>query len=86
MIVSRPVIEGCRYDLIMDEGGILSKVQVKYTSGQSHGSVRIRVAPCDCRGKKGKVYTESEVDTIAVYSSVTDKLICYLNISGEVRK
>ncbi len=71
--MSRPVGEGCRYDLVMDEG-TLSRVQVKFAGGQTHGSIVVRLVPSTSRGKKGKKYTEHEADLMAVYSPVTDKV------------
>ena len=73
VIVSRPVVEGCRYDLVLDVDGGLKKAQVKYAGQTSRGAVKVIVASTDCRGKKGKRYTESEVDLIIAYSPVTDR-------------
>lgn len=74
VVMSRPVIEGCRYDLVKDEGGSLSRVQSKYAGTQAHGSIIVRVATSNSRGKKGKVYTETEADFMAVYSPITSKV------------
>jgi len=57
----------------MDEGELF-RVQVKYAGTQSHGSIKIRVVPSNSRGKKGKIYSETEADFMAVYSPVTDKV------------
>lgn len=71
---SRPVMEGGRYDLVLDIEGRLWKVQVKY-AGQSHGgAIKILTASTDCRGKKGKLYEDHEVDLVFAYSPVTNKV------------
>jgi len=71
--VSRPVLEGGRYDLVLDFGD-LKKTQVKYAGSAKNGVIRVPTASTDSRGKKGKVYTKSEVDLIVAYSPVTDKI------------
>ena len=71
--VSRPVLEGGRYDLVLDFGS-LKKAQVKYAGSGKDGTIRVPTASTDCRGKKGKVYTKQEVDLIVAYSPVTDKI------------
>jgi hypothetical protein len=71
---SRPVLEGGRYDLVLDIAGFLRKVQVKYAGQGARGVVKVLVASTSCRGKKGKVYADHEVDLIFAYSPATNKI------------
>src|SRR5215216_1095303 len=67
-VVSRPVIEGRRYDLIIDIGPELLRVQCKWA--QRKGTV-IPVILSTCRHTPGgyvrSTYAPDEVDGIAVY-------------------
>jgi hypothetical protein len=82
--VSIPFGEDCDYDLIADRGGVLHRVQVKYT--QSDG----RIVLVRCRSHSltnGKVrstkrYTARMVDWIAVYDRTSDR--CYYVPSNEL--
>jgi PD-(D/E)XK endonuclease len=81
--VSFPYGEDCDYDLIVDRGGRLERVQVKYAD--SKGDV-ISVQCYSSSLTNGKVkrrkpYTELTVDWIAVYDPATDR--CYYVASHE---
>jgi hypothetical protein len=76
-LLSKPVSEHCRYDYILDDGQKLSKVQVKYASGQNKkttGSVTIELR----KTHKNSVlkYSKNEIDLILVYIPQVDKIIC----------
>jgi hypothetical protein len=73
--VSRPVGDFDRYDLIIDEGGKLSRVQVKYADGKpaSNGSVRVKTQTNHRRGGQRK-YSPLEVDCVMVYLPQTGKV------------
>jgi hypothetical protein len=71
---SRPVMEGGRYDLVLDLAGTLWKVQVKYAGQAKSGAIKIVTSSTACRGKRGKKYEDYEVDFILAYSPVTDKI------------
>jgi hypothetical protein len=79
LIVSKPTIE-CRYDLILDDGQRLYRVQVKYAGGQPwkgragvlcvglqkwRGSARKRLPP----------YATSEIDALLVYLKSLDRIL-----------
>ncbi len=72
--VSRPVMEGGRYDLVLDLGGTLFKVQVKYAGQASNGAIKVVTASTSSRGRRGKKYEDYEVDFILAYSPVTDRI------------
>jgi hypothetical protein len=75
--VYRPVCEGGRYDLILDTGDRLLRVQCKFAS-RYRGILVIRCYSCR-RSRDGMVvrrYTATEVDAIAAYSAALDS--CYL--------
>jgi hypothetical protein len=76
VMMSRPVTENCRYDLVMDADGKLSRVQVKYAGASSKatsGSFQVKVSSIG-HNKKRKKYTAAEVDFIAAYSPQTNKV------------
>jgi Holliday junction resolvase-like predicted endonuclease len=75
--ISLPFGEDCDYDLIADFGGILHRVQVKYT--ESDGKV-INVRCISHSLTNGKIrrtkhYTADTIDWIAVYDRTSDR--CY---------
>jgi hypothetical protein len=76
LLVLRPLAEGGRYDLIVDLGGKLLRVQCKWASRQGD----VLVARCTCRhtprGYLRTTYAASEVDAIGLYAPSTDR--CYL--------
>lgn len=71
--VSKPILEGSRYDLILDLGQ-LKRTQVKYAGRAKNGAISVPTASTTCRGKKGRVYAKHEVDLIVAYSPVTGKI------------
>jgi len=78
VMMSRPVTDNCRYDLIMDLDGKLSRVQVKYAGAGSlrkhvQGSFMVQTASVGHNQRK-KRYTANEVDFIAAYSPLTDRV------------
>lgn len=81
-IVSRPMIEGTRYDMIIDNGEKLSKIQIKYAGGKhsvSKGSAVVDFRKTSNNGKQNNGYFKNEVDAIIVYLPQVDK-ICYFPI------
>lgn len=81
-IVSKPSTDCCRYDMIIDDGVNLIKVQVKYAGGKASGSAGNTVANLRKEYKNGKKkdgYTKEEVDAIVVYIPQIDE-VCYFPI------
>lgn len=84
MIVSRPLQESARYDLVIDDGERLHRVQVKYADG-SPGRGASGAVACELRrqnrSNKGgeRRYTADEVDAILVYVPKAG-IICWLPI------
>ena len=81
-LISKPIIEGARYDMIVDDGEKLQKVQVKYTSvkqTKSQGSVTVDFRKTSNNGKLKEGYTKEEVDAIVVYIPQIDEL-CWFPI------
>lgn len=79
-ITSRPSIEA-RYDLVVDDGKKLHRVQVKYSSQDSGGEciiVELRKfggnKQVGVRLSDVKVYTKDEIDAVAVFSPATGKV------------
>jgi hypothetical protein len=74
--VARP-IDDLRYDLVLDLGTRLLRVQVKWAAGDGHIiAVRCRRAR---RGRDGLIhrkYLPGEIDAVAAYSPDTER--CYL--------
>ncbi len=75
--VLRPVAEGGRYDIVIDLGTRLLRVQCKWASRLGDIlNVRCATSRHTPRGYVKTTYSANEVDAIAAYSSDTDR--CYL--------
>lgn len=77
LVVLQPIGDGSRYDLVIDTGRRLLRIQCKWGSRQGE------VITAHCRtsrhtpgGFRHTTYSADEVDAIAVYSPDTDR--CYL--------
>lgn len=76
LIPSRPLMD-CRYDMIVDDGSKLWRVQVKYANGKpsnTEGAVIAKLS-YETRGRR-HVYTyhNNEIDALVVYIPKLDKL------------
>jgi hypothetical protein len=83
LLVLRPLSEGGRYDLVIDLGRKLLRVQCKWAS--QRGAVLVaRCATCrhSPRGYLRTTYAATEVDAIGAYAPSTDR--CYLIPINEV--
>lgn len=81
-VVSKPTTDSCRYDMIIDDGKSLKRVQVKYcahSEEESVGSVSLNLRKYYLNGKQRTSYTKDEIDAVVVYVAPIDKL-CYLPI------
>lgn len=77
LLVLRPVNEGGRYDLAIDVGSRLLRVQCKWASRLGDVlNIRCATSRHTPRGYLKTTYSADEVDAIAAYSPDTDK--CYL--------
>lgn len=76
-VVSRPTVEA-RYDLVIDDGRKLNKVQVKYASTKKFlHSVDVNLRS-ECRNNGySKLYTREEIDLILVYVPKIEKILCF---------
>lgn len=74
---SRPLFDS-RYDLIIDDGKSLSRIQIKYANGKSKNSSGNVVVKLEYENRKKQFYTynETEVDALVVYIPEIDRL-CY---------
>lgn len=82
-VVSKPTTDCCRYDMIIDDGEKLQKVQVKYCSHSlktSIGSVEVNLRKYSLNGKCRGYYTKQEIDALIVYVQPVDKL-CFFPAS-----
>lgn len=72
--VSEPINQDSSYDLIIDTGEELKKIQCKSAS-HKNGKILIRIASVtnNTSQTKRKYYTEDEVDYFATYSKKTEK-------------
>jgi len=83
LVVLRPLCDGGRYDLVIDIGEELLRVQCKWAS--RHGNVltaRCLTSRHTPRGYLRTPYSAEEIDAIAVYAPDTDR--SYLLPIGEV--
>lgn len=81
-IVSKPIFEQTRYDMVIDDGVNISRIQIKYAGGkqsQSTGSAVVDFRKITNNGKHHNGYQSNEVDAIIVYLPQIDKL-CYFPI------
>ncbi len=83
LVVLSPLCEGGRYDLVIDTGARLLRVQCKWAS--RHGDV-LSARCVTCRhtpsGYVRSTYSAHEVDAVAVYAPDTDG--CYLIPIAEI--
>ena len=81
-MISKPITECTRYDMIIDNGDTLQKVQVKYAGSKqtvSSGSCVVDFRKKSINGKERKFYSKDEIDAVLVYLPEIDK-ICYFPI------
>ena len=79
IVVARPMIEGCRYDLIFDVGNRFWRVQCKWAPYRN-GVVRIASRTCRHTPINGYVrttYSPDEVDLVAGYCADLDKVYAF---------
>jgi hypothetical protein len=81
--VLKPVVEGLRYDLVLDVGHRLMRVQCKWAA-RKRGVLVVYTRTCRLtpHGYVRTTYDNEEVDAIAAYSPDTD--CCYLVPIGDV--
>lgn len=81
-IVSKPTTDCCRYDMILDDGKKLKRIQVKYCDRKqsgANGSIALSLRKFSLNKKERPYYTKDEIDAIIVYVKPIEKL-CYLDI------
>ena len=81
-IVSKPIHECVRYDMLVDDGNSIKRLQVKYAGGKqtnSTGSCKVDFRKMSINGTKRKYYTKDEIDGVLVYIPEIDE-ICYFPI------
>lgn len=78
-IFSKPNIESCRYDCIIDENDVLYRVQIKLANGISKKSSNVVTVGLQQVSRSGKVisgYSNKEIDAIVVYIPAINQ-ICW---------
>jgi len=77
-IVSKPLSDSARYDLIVDDGA-LKRTQIKYADGKgSHGSQGVvRVALEKKYKDKILFYSEKDIDLLLVYIPKIDRICAF---------
>lgn len=82
--LSFPYGEDCDYDLIADKGGVLHRVQVKYTEsdGKVVGVRCLSHSLTNGKIRRTKHYTADVIDWIAVYDRTSD--CCYYVPASEL--
>lgn len=81
-IVSKPTTECCRYDMIIDTGDGLKRLQVKYCdckARDSNGAVELNLRKTSTNKSERPFYSKDEIDGLVVYVKPVDKL-CYFPI------
>ena len=69
---SKPMVEGCRYDLVLDDGNRLWRVQVKHTKRIEGPSLVVTLKTAGQK-KKRSCYTGDEIDAVVVYHTFNSK-------------
>lgn len=71
--ISKPVVDGCKYDLIIDENGNLKKAQVRYSTclSQNKNILKFSLLRKAANGENIK-YSKNDVDIFFLYSPVTN--------------
>lgn len=71
--VSKPLIDGCKYDLVIEENGELKRAQVKYSTCLSQGKniLKFSLLRKAANGEKIK-YSKNDVDIFFLYSPITN--------------
>jgi hypothetical protein len=83
MVVWRPMVEGCRYDLILDTGDRLLRTQCKWANREKDVVVvRGRTCRHTPRGYVWTTYSGAEVDGIAAWCPETAE--CYFVPIGDI--
>lgn len=87
IVCCKPLVEGTRYDLILDVGNKLLRAQVKYCDRKtSHSSNSVSVLLKSARGQgANRTYTAAEIDVLLVYVKEADR-ICYVPVEEIVNK
>lgn len=77
---SRPTVDDCRYDLILDTGDKLLRAQIKYAGSEgthSTGSAVIGLRKWPGRKhQQSRTYAASDCDILLVYIPTVDKIAC----------
>ncbi len=78
VVCSRPVIEGTRYDCIIDTGKRLYRAQIKYANGKCSGATGVVTVNLrkEIRKEKNHPYTDNEIDVLLVYVPKIDR-VCW---------
>jgi len=83
LIVLRPLCDGGRYDLVLDIGAQLLRVQCKWASARAGVlQASCRTSRHTPRGYVRTTYSATEIDALGVYSADTGR--CYLIPAEEV--
>lgn len=75
IVPSKPIFDA-RYDLILDDGEKLQKVQIKYAGAESSKTEGVVVVSLSYENRIGTTFTyqEDEIDGLIVYIPKIDKL------------
>lgn len=77
-IVSRPLTVS-RYDLLIDNGSKIFRVQVKYADGKASGTDNAVLASLTYtdRSKQSNYYSEEDVDAFVIYVPRVDEVLWF---------
>ena len=79
-VVSRPSVS-TKYDVIIDDGNRLWRVQIKYADGKASHTDNAVIASLNYtdRSKIEHTYKDSDIDALAVYVPKIDKVLWFLS-------
>lgn len=82
-IVSRPVIEGCKYDLVIDDGTSIKRVIVRYSSSMTKNNNIIIFPLTRIAGNGDKIrYEKRDADIFMLYCPITDSVYKIDNVGN----
>lgn len=73
-ITSRPTRD-CRYDLVLDDGEHLFRMQVKYAARKSSHAIGVVSLDLTKGGKRNRMYPDHDIDAVLVHVAPADTLV-----------
>lgn len=74
-LVSRPSVGSANYDIVLDDGKLLYKAQIKYCNCfKGKNTLQLKLGGCTMNRD---YYTKDDFDLLLVYLPINDKILMY---------